>query len=278
MEYVIFDRSIFHGDKFNQIQRSGLMGLVRQNKVRIYYTPTFIEESLQFMMVDIATFRDQIQFLLQINFTHWFRPAENITDAELGVRYIHPYYHLLLDEEIMKIRLGIAEFCDEKIDEKELNATLIQVAKNRNIRRDFRRQRLALRDKVPAGDYNFDLHFENNVEWFLENGVMKFNDAPDGFMERWKGARQMCPFTEQYLKCWITTSYLPATNKSMPVDENDLADATQLAYLIWADTMVSDDTHFMKEAFNLVYPNHCKKLLTLPRFLAHLNELERGNF
>lgn len=270
MKEVILDRSIFHAEKFVELQESNLLGCIKNNTLRVYFTPAFIEETLQFGLTHREEVRSQVEFLFALNSTHWFRTAEDIIEAELGLKYVHPLYYLLTDQEISRIKTGTEEYLEGKISQSDLNEVLKEVERNNEIRANFRKQRLEVRKDVPPADYDFDVYFENNVEWYIENGLMKFHPDSSNYLRRWRSYRKECPFTEQYLKGWISTVFLPVVNRSLRVDRNDLADATQLAYLTWADIMVSDDTRFMKEAFQLLFGGTVKKLLTHSEFLQYI--------
>ena len=270
MDYILFDRSIFHGDKFKEIEQSNLMDLVKRNEVRVYFTPEFLEETLAFGLKDRDALKTQVGFLFSLNSTHWFRSPEMIVEAELGLKYVHHLYYLLTDEEILSIKYGTETYVEGGISENELKDTLRKVHRNISIREDFRKQRLNLRRSVPHGQYDFKLHFENNAEWFIENRLMKYHQDSSNYLRRWKSSRSECKFTEQYLRCWFSTAFLPIVNHTLRVDKNDRADAAQLAYLLWADVMVSDDKRFMKEAFNLLYSDTNKKFLDLPKFFQYM--------
>jgi hypothetical protein len=270
---IIFDRSIFHREKFTKLKESKLLDCVKKNDVRVFFTPHFMEETLQFGLYRRTELKSQIEFLFALNPSHWFRSAEQIIESELGLRYVQWLYHLLTDEEISRSKFGIQEYVEGNISKSELDEMLKEVERNNDIREDFRRQRLELRKDVPPGQYDFNVHFENKVEWSIKEGLMKHHQDSSNYLRRWKSSRRECKFTEQYLRCWISTAFLAATNHTLRVDRNDKADATQLAYLIWADIMVSDDLRFMKEGFQLLYGGTGKRLFTHSEFLQFLQQL-----
>ncbi len=276
MEYVIIDRSILHRDKFAALRDSPLPVLIRQNALRIYFTPSFIEETLHFGLRRREELRSQLDFLYAINSTHWFRGADGIIDAELGSNWAHPLYYLLTDDEILRIKSGSEDYTEQRIGAGEIAGVIEEVERNSEIRERFRLERLSMRHKVPISGYEFDPNFERNVEWLLRNGVMAYHENSNDFLKRWTESRTSCPFTEAYLKCWFATMFLPIVDHELRVDKNDPSDATQLAYLTWADIIVSDDQRFMKAAFDLLYADKGKKFLTHRGFREYLDQLVAG--
>ncbi len=272
MMYFLFDRSIFHGDKFEHLVQSSLLRLVKSNTVRIYFTPTFIEETLQFGLKHRAELEQQLKLLFSLNSVHWFRPTESVIKAELGLEYSQSLYYLLTDEEIASHIYGAYSYIVGKFPQDILNEAKSEIARNKAIRERFRIQRLALRKKVPYKKYDFDSFFEDHVEWLIQEGLMKYHPNSANYLLRWRGSREFCKFTEQYLKGWMSTIFLPLVNRSLPVQSNDRADATQLAYLTWADAIVSDDMKFMKEAFQLLH-SPPKQFFDLTSFIQYLSKL-----
>jgi hypothetical protein len=271
MEYVIFDRSIFHGDKFEAFQTSRLLEKVKDLKYRVYYTPSFIEETLHYGLYQKDIVRDQLRFLYDINSSHWFRLAGDIIQAELGLRYRHQLFHLLLDDEISTIISGSFDYTDGRVPIEDLRWAIDVKEQEKKRREHFRNIRLRLREEIPVGNYEFGIQFEHNVENYIKDGLMTFYEDTAGYLTRWQRYRQVCPFTENYLKGWFATAYLPVMDRAMRVDVNDHDDATQLAYLTWADIMVSDDTRFMRSAFELLYGNSDKHFYTSEEFLRVIN-------
>jgi hypothetical protein len=159
------------------------------------------------------------------------------------------------------------------IPRSELSETKRQVARNYSIRDDFRRQRVDLRKKMPIGTYTFDQYFEANVDRVIKDGIMRHHRPSSGFLKVWQEHRSELEFTEKYLRGWIASVYLPLKDHSLKVDTNDKVDSEQLSFLQWGDTFVSDDLGFVPRAFNLLYPNSDKELLTSEQFISRLGSL-----
>jgi len=273
MQFVIFDRSIFHGNKFSRLAQSNILNHIRENKIRVYYTPGFIEETLQFGLNHRDEFKKQFIFLLKCNPYFWFRSADQIVEAELGLKYSHPLYYLWKDEEISSLIGGIQYYLIGRYKEIELQGIIEKTGQYRLSREKYREEILNARKSIIFDDPDFNSHFEKHCEWFIENVFMKHYPDSTDYLMRWKSSREFCIFTENILRCWIATAYLPIENHSLQVHINDIIDAFQLAYLSYVDIVVSDDTRFMKDAFNILFKNNGKQLFTLSEFLEFQNHL-----
>jgi len=75
----------------------------------------------------------------------------------------------------------------------------------------------------------------------------------------------------------LAAIFLAAADHQLKLGVNDISDSEQLAFLIWADIMVSDDTRFMKKCFELLYEGSAKRLMTLSEFLQYCDAATAAN-
>jgi hypothetical protein len=268
---ILLDRSIFHGAKFDLLKTSPLIERARAGEIEIFLTPMFFEETVKCGLHDKSTFVSHWNFIASINNKKWFKLASEIIAIELGNKLVDEQYYLQFNRVIEHIQEGVEMFIADDVPQAGLDDVMKQITENIAIGKQNRKTRLAMRAQTPPGEYNFQTYFETNVEWFIQKGIMEYHEHSEHFLDIWRRQRHECPFTEFFLKCWLSTLYLPVANHQLKVDENDRADAEQLAFLVWADTMVSDDTRFMKSAFDLLFSGSDKSLMTLPKFLMYLN-------
>ncbi len=268
MQRILFDRSIFHGTKFQQLKASGIADDVKSRKYKVFLTPMFVEETLMHALNNVSEFKDHWDFVVSLIGQRWFKLAEEIVAIELGGRITGANYYLRPKEQTRRVMRNVKDLVLGNLPEEELKKALSEIERNEKIRKQFRRTRLALREKIRPGEYDLDSYFETHVEWYIENGLMAHRGNSENYLANWRASRQQCVFMQQFVKAWFATVLLPLRDHQLKVDTNDRSDAEQLAFLTWADAMVSDDTRFMKEAFNLLYPNSQKTLLTLEQFLS----------
>lgn len=223
-----------------------------------------------FSQRDPQLFLEQWHYIVSLNDKHWFRTTEHILPIELGRKARREDYYLLKPGEIRDVILNAPNLARKSVSPAELNKTMGQIKRNYQIRDDFRSQRLQLRKLQPQGEPDFNTYFENHAEWFIERGLMRYHKNSRGFLKVWQINRPELRFTEQYLRSWFTSAFIPLNDHQAKVDRNDRVDSEQLAYLEWADIFVSDDSGFVPRAFRLLYPEGNKQLLKSDEFIAQL--------
>lgn len=189
MKFILFDRSIFHRERFDALKQSNLSSLVAKGKLVLLYTSAFIEETLMFAHKDPSVFLDQWHFLVSLNRTKWFRTPEQILPIELGRRARSADFQFLRLSEIAKVIRNAPRLAYRAIPQAELLQTMNKVARNYDIRDDFRHRRIDLRKKMPIGSYTFDQYFEANVGWFIKEGLMRRHRRSSGFLKVWQQHR-----------------------------------------------------------------------------------------
>jgi hypothetical protein len=111
----------------------------------------------------------------------------------------------------------------------------------------------------------------------IENLFMKSESNSSHFLDTWRNKRTACPSTEQLLKSSLASIFLASADHQLKLGVNDISDSDQLAFLIWADIMVSDGAKFMKSAFDLIFANSSKRLMTSSQFLEYLDAATAPN-
>jgi hypothetical protein len=273
MHDVILDRSIFHGEKFDQIKGSSLAEKCRTNRIRVWMTPPFLEETLQFVADGRERSAEHWRYITSLSGLRWFRPAEEIVAAELsGVPQPRRYYER--DALVVSTLLErVEDFLSGCMDAEDYAKAQREVKALRERRMEFRERRKEIREEVEYGPYVFDQYYSENIDWLFKEGLMKHYVDSQDYLDVWRTWRDRCRFTESYTRAWIAVLFLPIVDRNLRIDANDRADAEQLAYLRWADIMVSDDTRFMHRCFGLLYPRGEKRLLTLREFLRIFDHL-----
>ena len=80
---------------------------------------------------------------------------------------------------------------------------------------------------------------------------------PDGF-----------PYFSGFIDGYLFTLYVAAAQPSAPIEKNVQADFEQLAYLTWADIVVSNDAGFFSNAFETIWRPRGKRRMTAEEFSA----------
>lgn len=270
---VIFDRSIFHGERFNALTKSPLSLAVRNGHVKLLYTSIFLEETLMFSRKRSEEFLEHWRFIVSLNRSHWFKTSERILPYELSRRAGSDDFYLLKPSQIETLVARAPRLTDKSILGDDMDRTLEHVARNYEFRDDERSRRLSLRYHNPQTNSDFETEFERYAEKFLQVGIMPRYRHSRGFIKVWREHRSELKFTDMYLRSWFSTRFLPVVDHRLKVHRNDRVDAEQLAYLVWADIFVSDDLGIIPPAFKLLYPNQDKTLYSSAQFITFLNSL-----
>jgi len=266
---IIFDRSIFHGNNFDKLQQSKIKELVDKRSIKVYFNTAFWEETLRLAAKDKSKLKEQLLFLLCIDTGNWFRPIENIIDFE--IRQTEPFpndYFMFSAEEIVLKQKYFLDIAHGKIDISKAIADY-----ENNVWPKMNKRRCVIKNYCKNNNQsyqNFNDFFHKEKTYFLNQikARHKINYEIEKNISNY-------PLTESYLKAYMTCYYVPLNNKKIGDDRNNRMDAEQLAFLIFSDIMVSEDTKFMKEAFSLLYDSTDKKLLTCDQFLGLMSNLNK---
>lgn len=234
----------------------------------------FVKETLTHSQFNKSEFASHWQFLASITGQKWFKEAQDIVSIELGDLIKGEYYYLLPKSLARRVVKNSRTFVDGSIPQADVDMIVSDIAQHKKVSEEFKKARLEMRANSNHGKVDFDTSFEPYAEWCIQNVLMSVHKNSAPFLSTWESKRKQCKFTEQFLRAWLATMFLPMANHQLKVDSNDRADAEQLAFLTWADIMVSDDTKFMREAFHFLYAGSNKQFFTLSQFLFYLDPIK----
>ncbi len=228
----------------------------------------FVEETLRLALANKSIFREHWNFLRSINTNKWFKTAEEIVSLELGDKFDEAYYYLRNKSEIQAIFEGVQTFLNGSFSVKEWQQTLTEIERDSETATQFRKMRLELRRLHKPSTSDFNQYYNRNIDWFIQDGLMRDHLGSEDYLRNWKSNKHLYKFTKSYSRAWFATVFLPMIKHDLKVSTNDRSDAAQLAFLVWTDIMVSDDTKFMKSCFELLYGGSGKRLMPLPKFIT----------
>jgi len=270
MVRILLDRSVFHRSKFDQLRTSPLSSLVQKGKVKVLFGPQFLEETWMYGLQHGTRLTAQWRFLTSLKGAKWLRPVSEILALELNGRAAGRKYHLQAKSTVTHLLSTSADFIGGRVPAALLTQLKQEISENKRIRAVIRQDRLRMRRKYRGAFKDFSSFFDQHVEPFIEQRLVReYPDLPTS-LATWQQARSQGKFTEQFLRTRLSVFYLPIACQSLRLGDNDQADADQLPFLLWADIMVSDDTKFMREAFNLLFGQSDKRFMPLTQFLAFL--------
>src|SRR5882762_8122066 len=96
---LIFDRSAFHGGRFDSLRKSQLLPLIKAGVVLVHHTPAFLEETISLYEKpdNRDELRAQLPFILEICNGRWFLQPEELWNLEL-VQHAGPNANVFVKE------------------------------------------------------------------------------------------------------------------------------------------------------------------------------------
>jgi hypothetical protein len=255
------------------LKKSSLLSHVSSKRIQLLYTPLFIEETLQYGLLNISSFKPQWEYLISLNDSKWFKHTNQILAIELGNHIVGCKYYLMSKQEIKKVIQNVPDVMNGKAPPEEYKQAHVEMGKNNLIRKELRQQRIAMRKKYPYRPYDFEQDLDHNIEWYIEKGLMKWHTNSEGYLNIWRNNRSKCRFAESHIRAALAVFFLPIVDHQLKLDINDKLDAEQLAFLEWGDIFVSDDKRFMKKAFDLLFWDSSKRFMDSEDFIGFLKQL-----
>jgi hypothetical protein len=270
---IILDRSIFHKEGFTNLKKSPLTAHVVSGTIQVLYTAHFIEETIQYGFVDSSHFRTQWDYLTSLNSSKWFKHTNALLATELGKQIVGRKYYLRPKGEIRQIIQNAPHVIDRQMPVDQFKQANDQISQNNLRSEELRRQIIAMRQKHGRTNYDFGEVVRRSAEWYIEKGLMTWHANSEGYLSVWRSNRAKCRFSNSHIRAALATLLLPLVDHQLKLDRNDKTDAEQLAFLEWADIFVSDDTKFMKRAFDFLYHDCPKKFMCSSDFISYLEQL-----
>jgi hypothetical protein len=269
MKRILFDRSIFHGDKFKQIRQSDLLNIVASGKMQIYYTAGFIEETLRYIRHDKNDFACQWDYLRKLNHQHWFKNINEIIIAEC-TKNTDVNYYLRSEEDIQNSINCIQGLITGQAPINVLEPAFAQTQVSRTRMVSFKEEIKIHREKKTYSFTEFNSFVEDYTDVYCRNTLFPAVGISSDILEQLKGSPEKFIFTNYFIRCVLLTFFLPVADHNLGIHANDKSDAEQLVFLLWTDVLVTGDLRFMTKAFHFLNREGSKELWTLSDFLKQL--------
>lgn len=281
---VIFDRSAFHGNNFDLLRNSALRKLVASNRVRVLITHDFLDETIATVGSKRASgnWREHHNFALDLCDGRVFLPHDEIWQSELvaGRGRRARYLRRLRPALIAAVRRAV--YSDKAMSEVVRRAA--PIVKENQLRKDhWKRMCLMARDSLAqwakehriTGEARRDFPFSELSEIGLrEIGGMLMplvdRDRAGRLSDVWARSPEGFPFYTAFVEGVLYTMYYAMSEPNLRIDRNSIADASQLAYLVWADVVVSNDNRFFRSAFKTLWEPHGKRMESTEGFVELL--------
>lgn len=285
---VIFDRSSFHGARFENIEKSPLRDLCRHGRIEVFHTPIFLEETLSTYRGGHKEqeWRKHLQFSLDICNGGIFLDREEIWHNEL-VAGRGPFARHLLPEcpnknydsrpmliERLQQVAASGDLSKEWLESGAMREDTRSKKNNQKTISRVAREEVAgaIRERRVTGslkNYSFT-HFRKSEFVRTGKALMDLVDtrraAP--LADQWAQNPDRFPFYSAFVEGYLYAFYYAAVEHNYKIDRNAQLDYELLAYLTWADLVVSDDHKFFRHAFEAIWEARGKRIETSESFVV----------
>jgi hypothetical protein len=290
---VIFDRSAFHGENFAALDMSPLRKLVAAGRVRVFHTPVFLEETISSYGANQGDdWRTHLAFAVDVCNGGIFLDKEEIWYNELvcgrgrDARYLKPMKVNKNSDSFprfLETLRGVSKSGDlrkawldsaaerEETQQKKNNQLGIFSEVRGEVFSALREKRV----RGKPGDYPFSAFLKAH---FLHTGrlVMDRVDAKraGALGCQWSHNPARYPYYSSFIEGILYSGYYAMIEHNEKLDRNAQADYEQLAYLNWADVVVSNDERFFRNAFETLWKQRGKRMESAQSLAALLKAID----
>jgi hypothetical protein len=289
---VIFDRSAFHGENFSALANSPLRMLLAAGSVSVFHTQVFLDETITAYGSSRATddWKAHLAFAIDVC-SGVFLDRDQILRNELvcgrgpEARHLLPgrpskHYNSL--PRLLETLRRVADSGDVRNEWLESAAEREEAHRKRNnqlgtargIRSEVAEAIRSGRLKGKLTDYPFS-QFRKTEFVRIGKLLMSIVDKrrTDMLACQWARCPARFPYYSAFIEGVSYALYYAAVEHNQPIDRNAQGDYEQLAYLTWADVVVSNDEAFFRSAFETLWKPRGKRLETAESFAALLRAI-----
>jgi hypothetical protein len=285
---IIFDRSAFHGRRFDLLAASPLIDLTKQNRIVVHHSAALLEETISMFEKEEnhAELRKQLPFILDICNGRWFRGRGEIWELEL-TRNLGPTADVFEPDSLRRvaeqnIRDGVFgdkswEDFKNALPEKEIERQKqtrlhkIQSEMRREIAARRKADRRLKRQKPPPAVIFIEKELEHWGQEIISRYVGTSYRAL--LVRRWAADKHRYPFLTSSLEGQVFADWQALVEHNKRIDRNAHVDVEVLACLNRADAIVSADAGFLKDAFDVLWRPKGKLLYTPEAFVHYMDSL-----
>lgn len=277
---ILFDRSAFHGSRFEALRHSPLNTLIQRGTILVSHTPVFLEETLLLLQGNMAEVRKQLPFILSICNGRWFLERDRLWREELVKnkgRAANVYYNTKQRKQEERLLLDFIK--GDSIDGYE--KVIAAIDEGRRIQAfqhsTFKslREGMAKFNRTNPGQKHARPTFkEYCAALFEETGRKAIKDMVitknENLADMWSRNPVDYPYFTSMVEGMLYAAFYALTEHSKGIDKNAQMDIEHLVHLNDADIVVSCDERFMKDAFRELWEPRGKRYFSTEQFVSHL--------
>ncbi len=275
---IVLDTSIFHDfDRASNVLRR----LRAQNVIKVYISPMLIDESCRLIFHNTASndLRKRLEFILGISSERWLDDNFDIFKSELSLLPRRKDYQLLrpelekaLKDKLQKIIQGASFDADSEqrlrqgLESNERKAVNLR-AQGIELRKLLSENLAHLGKKHKDITENWQgVRAKTLTQWGID--LIRRKDAYSMVFQMpatliWLMKRSKCPFFCDWAQGMLYSGFYNMKYPNLGIDENAQADIQHLIFLREVDAIISNETGFMRKAWEDIYAPLGKKYLSI---------------
>ena len=286
---VVLDSNVFSPTQFSVLRHSPFAALCASRRVQAIYPNVAVEEVLHSYSSEVKRSHLVTDWLPMILATapHQCDDQVSIFRKEL-VQGLGPRASIYMPgSRSRRVRDHIAQIPPDgswelmgetKVEREEADAKRTarrEASKEMRLEVARRKKLLGLKVTPNSIPETFTPGREELVEFMgraLVQKIVRSSRWPTIF-SMWRRRKDYYPFFTQFAEDVVFQEVHFMTNQDSSIDINAQADLEILAHLLRADAIVSNETGFLKKAFEAIWKPRGKLLLTSDEFARHLQRM-----
>lgn len=286
---VLLDCSAFHGERFDVLTRSPLRSLAASGRVRVFLTPIFIDETISAYGATQATdeWRAHLRYAVDVCNGGLMLTRDDIWRNELvnghgkRARYTFPEMRTKRYGKSNREWLDTLRALATKRGKELTGAWMGSEVERAETHRKKNAQRALLANvrKEAAAARRVGRRRDVSFQQYLGAEFLPAGRAFMGLVDSqrrvelgdlWATQPERYPFYSTFIEGTLYSGYYAMIEQNDRLDRNAQSDYEQLAYLVWADAMVSNEQRFLRKAFDAIWKPRGKRLLMAEDVADHL--------
>ncbi|MBI1882842.1 MAG: hypothetical protein HYS08_01355 [Chlamydiae bacterium] len=280
----VLDSNILIPANLKRLRESSLLELCQKKKLTFYMIPVLAEEKLHFLTQEKVNTAgiESIRFLVDLPWQKLFQDTADIFEMELDGKLLSEYLFCKQNKvSLIKARLSAAISGSVAVNSKD--ELVAQIRQREEIKENNRKIYVEMNEEILKKYKNSDLERkDNDFQAFLGKNLESMAlvhiekaaisvDTKDKRKSYWLKYRdKRCPYFTKFIEGLLFAAWYAMTvDNKKHIDKNYFQDLQYLNYLIGVDAIISDEKHFMKNAWGQLFPS--KKYYDLESFFAVLS-------
>lgn len=286
---VVFDTNVFTPKHFDLLANGPLVSLCKAGRIIPVYGHVFLEEMwraygnesrrghlverwIPFIVESVSRFCDDFITIWHRELIEGHGPNTNI--------YMHPRAQRVLITGLANIPLDGSWTAWHETQEERAKEDAKRTAQ-RNVSKEIRQEVAVKLKKIGycSLQYGDSVAFEKFLQGEIDRAGREYIEVlvrcrdPGAVANRWSRGKRAYPYFTTFVTNMIYMAYYSATRPNDGIDLNAQADLDLMTHLLHADVLVSNETGFLRKAFEDLWRQKNKVIFTSQEFVVFSNKL-----